>query len=349
MSFDIAGRPVARDADVFVIAEIGVNHDGSVDRAVELVGSAREAGADAVKLQLFRADRLVHASATAASYQVANCGAVDQASLLSRFELTPGAVAKVVEAIRSAGLVPIATPFSIADVELIESLDLPAIKLASPDLVNLPLLDRAMSTGRPLLLSTGAATLDEIDATVSRLETHPFALLHCVSAYPTPVDAAHLSWVNKLENRFPALPIGYSDHTDQPMAGALAVAAGARVIEKHLTWNRDAIGPDHRASFDPSQFADYVQSIRTAQRLLGSGTKRVLPIEDDVRRLSRQSLVLARNVEAGQSLQRDDLEVRRPGTGIPAASFEAIVGRQLRSTHAAGTLLAWDMLDEAAA
>ena len=334
----------------YVIAEIGVNHDGSAARAIELVRHAARAGANAIKLQLFAADRLVHRSARAAAYQTANCGATEQIELLRRYELSVDDVERIIDSARACGLTTIATPFSVEDVDTIERLGLPAIKIASPDLVNKPLLERVAASGVPLLVSTGAATTDEIAMAVGWLRgwRASFALLHCVSSYPTPIDAARLGWIDGLRRTF-EVPVGYSDHTTEPLAGAFAVAAGACVIEKHLTWNRFAEGPDHRASADPHQFAAYVGTIRAASRMRGVGVAReVLPIEQDVRRLSRQSLVVAEAIAAGQAIDRARLRVQRPGTGILARDIDDVTGRVARRSLAVGTILEWEMLADAA-
>ena len=350
MTIDCAGRHIGPRAPVFVIAEIGVNHDGSLSRALELVACAKRAGADAVKLQLFTAKRLVHRSATAASYQTANCGATDQASLLARYELSEDDVERIIDATRVAGLVPAATPFSVADVDLIERLNLPMVKIASPDLVNRPLLERVAQLRVPVLISTGAATLEEIDLCVNWMRGWrvPFALLHCVSAYPTPIDQAQLGWIDDLRRRYD-MPIGYSDHATELMSGALATAAGACIIEKHLTWNRFADGPDHAASADPHQFAAYVELTRIASRMRGNGGSReVLNVEADVRRLSRQSLVIATPVTRGQRLRKEDLIVQRPGTGILAAELDTVAGQIAQRDLPAGTILDWSMIADAA-
>jgi N-acetylneuraminate synthase/N,N'-diacetyllegionaminate synthase len=332
-----------------VIAEIGVNHDGSLDRALKLVRIASFCGADAVKLQIFRADALMHGSSSFATYQKAQTQARDPAAMLRQYELPPAHVRRIVDAIREHSLIPIATPFSLPDVDAISDLNLPAIKLASPDLVNHPLLLRAAALGKPLLISTGAATVDEVTDAVTCLRDcgATFALLHCISSYPTADADANLCWITELADRFDSVPIGYSDHTTDPMAGALAVAAGARIIEKHLTYDRAAPGPDHAASADGDQFADYVRLIRRAECLRGLPGKRLLDAEQDVRRVSRQSLVLSRALRAGEALRADHLMIQRPGTGIPAACFQRVLHRRAARALQAGTLLQWDMLTEA--
>jgi N,N'-diacetyllegionaminate synthase len=233
-------------------------------------------------------------------------------------------------------------------VRLIDQFRLPAIKIASPDLVNRPLLQHAAQLRKPLLISTGASTLQEIETTVGWLRDWnvQFALLHCISAYPTPNQDANLCWITELAARFQC-PIGYSDHTTDLLAGPLAVAAGAQIIEKHLTYDRAAHGPDHSASFDPEQFRQYASLIRQADRLRGTPGRRVLPVEQDVRKVSRQSLVLRRALNPGDLLREDDLTIQRPGTGIPAADLPRVIGRKLTHPQPAGTLLTWDMLHAA--
>jgi N-acetylneuraminate synthase/N,N'-diacetyllegionaminate synthase len=339
---EIDGREVGPGRATFVVAEIGVNHDGCLARARELVAAAASAGADAIKLQLFRADRLLHASAGLAAYQQAS-GESSATDMLRRFELTVEDVEAVVAEARRVGLVPLATPFSPEDVEVVARLKLPAVKLASPDLVNPLLTDAASDLGLPMLLSTGAATQAEIADAVARLRAREarFALLHCVSSYPTPVAVAAIGRVATLQRQFDVV-VGYSDHCPHPLAGPLAVAAGASVIEKHLTYDRGATGPDHAASFDPGQLADYVRSIRDAEQLLGRSDedRETHPAEADVRIGSRQSLVLRRDLVRGAMLTRDDLTCQRPGTGIAAARLDDICGRRLARPLAAGTMLA---------
>jgi N,N'-diacetyllegionaminate synthase len=339
-----AGRPT------FVIAEIGVNHDGSASRAIELACLAAAGGADAVKLQLFSARRLMHPSTAFAGYQKQRVADATPADMLARYQLTTGEVRDVVAAVRDLGLVPMATPFSPEDVGLIEQLGLSAVKIASPDLVNRPLLSRAAQLGKPLLVSTGAATMEEVATSVSWLNDLdvPFALLHCVSSYPAPVGQANLCWIGEMAGRFD-VPVGYSDHTTSAIAGAVAVAHGAVIVERHLTYDRSAEGPDHAASSDPTQFARYVKHIREADALRGAPGKRVLEVEKDVRSVSRQSLVTVRPLGPDEAVRASDLTVQRPGTGIPAAAIDQVVGRRVRRAVPAGAMLQWSMIRAAAA
>ena len=347
-AIQIEDRIIAAAQPAFVIAEIGVNHDGSVQRALELVTAAAGCGADAVKIQIFRANALMHASATFAEYQKDRAKAENPIDMLRRYELATDDLKRVVQRTRELKMVPLATPFSPADMEIIEALRLPAIKIASPDLVNRPLLERAASTRKPLLISTGAASMEEVQTTAKWLAEWGcrHALLHCISTYPTPDEQANLCWVTELARHFNC-PIGYSDHTTNPLSGALAVAAGACIVERHLTYDRAAKGPDHAISSDPRQFERYVKLIREAQALRGLEGKRVLVSEQDVRRVSRQSLVLRRTLKPGETLKAEDLTVQRPGTGLPAAMITQAIGKRIVKPVTAGSLLQWDMLDAA--
>lgn len=344
----IDGHLVGPGQRTLIVAEIGVNHDGSLERAIELVQHAAAAGADAVKLQIFSAQSLMHPSSSFAQYQLNQVDDADPAAMLGRYELSPDALRQVVSTIKELRLTPLATPFSPEDVNAIEKLQLPAVKIASPDLVNRLLLQRVADTGLPMMISTGAATLEEVEQTTHWLNfwKTDAVLMHCVSSYPTPAYQAHLCWINELAQF--GLPVGYSDHTTDLLAGAMAVAAGACVIEKHLTYDRNAAGPDHAASADPCEFAEFVRLVRSAEALRGNPGKHVLPIERDVRNVSRQSLVLRRDLKPGETLRIDDLTAQRPGTGITPAQMTAAAGRAARVPLAKGTLLQWDMLTDAA-
>lgn len=347
-TIEIAGRAVGAGFRTLVIAEIGVNHDGSVRRAVELVDLAAAAGADAVKLQVFRAGALVHASAISADYQ-RRSGEESQAQMLRRLELSDECLRVATLRIRQRGMIALATPFSIGDVATIAELRLPAIKIASPDLVNRPLMTAAAGLKVPMIVSTGGATMEEVATSVGWLREWgaKFCLLHCTSAYPAGEADANLCWIAELAAAARA-PIGFSDHTSSELAGALAVAAGACVVEKHLTYDRSAAGPDHAASADAAEFGQYVALIRQAEKLRGRPGKRVLECETDMRQVSRQSLVAARDVGEGQELREGDLMVQRPGSGISAARIKEVVGRRVVVAVRKGTILKWEQLGNAA-
>ncbi|MDP9173545.1 MAG: N-acetylneuraminate synthase family protein [Planctomycetota bacterium] len=346
---DIDGWQPCTGGKTLVVAEIGVNHDGELGRALELVGIAADCGADAVKLQIFQAHKLIHSSGTFANYQKAATVAVSPRAMLERYELGDDELREVVDEIKHRKMIPLATPFSQDDVDQIEALQLPAIKIASPDVVNWPLLRRCAQSRLPMLVSTGAANINEISSSVAWLRgwDAAVALLHCVSSYPTPATETNLSWIAEMHHRF-ELPVGYSDHTTEIIAGALAVSAGACIVEKHITYDCTAKGPDHSASADPREFEQYVQLLRVAEQMQGRGTRRVLDIERDVRNVSRQSLVAVRDLPKGHLLREEDLTVQRPGTGIPAAAFPSMVGLVMGQSIRKGQMLTWQIISDAA-
>ena len=311
---------------VLVIAEVGVNHDGDADLAASLIEAAADAGADAVKFQLFRPDRLLSKDARLAGYQDGK--AADARTLLDGLALSIDALKRLKGAAHARGLRFIVTPFSLADVADLRAVGVDAVKIASPDAVNTPLLDAAARLGVPMLISTGTCEIDELDAAADVVRPTGGALLQCVSAYPTPDADAALGGIAALAARF-GVPVGYSDHTIAEDTGALAVAAGAVVLEKHLTHDRGAAGPDHAASLDPAGFGRYVAAVRRAEAMLGPTVKRRLDVERDVAAVSRQSVCTTWDLPAGHVLTRDDLAVKRPGTGIPAANLNVLVGRTL--------------------
>ncbi len=325
-------------ARVLVVAEIGVNHDGQLDRGLGLVQAASQAGADAVKLQLFSPDRLLSEQALLAGYQKDK--AQDVKALLGGLALSLDQMGRLAESARAEGLGFIVTPFSPGDAQDLAELGVDAVKIASPDAVNTPLIQAVAALGKPMLVSTGTCELDELEPVSELIKNHPAGgcLLQCVSSYPTPIEDAALGGMVALRERF-GLPVGYSDHTRDPMTGALAVAAGALVIEKHLTYDTQTIGPDHAASADPEQFAEYVRHVRRAQVMLGPTRKQVLPIEVDVRNVSRQSVCVVRDLPAGHRLTAEDLTVKRPGTGIPAAQMQDLIGQSLTRNIRANCLV----------
>lgn len=325
----IGGRDVGPGHPPYVIAEIGVNHDGDPARAVMLVDAAADAGADAVKFQLFRADMLMSKAARLAAYQKA-AGERDPMEMLRRLELSMEEMRPAADRAKERGLHAIVTVFSEPLVREAESYAWDAYKTASPDLVNKPLLAALRGTGRPMILSTGAATLDEVRETVAWMQSGEsvpsFAVLQCVSSYPCPEADAALGGMHALR-ALGDFPIGYSDHTQGMDTGALAVAAGASILEKHLTWSNGASGPDHAASLEPAAFKEYVRFAKRAHAMLGGSGKALLDVEHEVRRVSRQSVTASRAISKGERFTREMLCCKRPGTGVPAREMDAIIGR----------------------
>ena len=335
-TLSIRHRAISSGHPAYVIAELGVNHDGSVFRALELTRAAKAAGADAIKLQLFDPRLLLSSEAGLADYQKSN--AEDVFDMLAALQLDVDAMRQVRDLAHSLDLAFIVTPFSMELAGAMRSLDVDAIKIASPDAVNLPLIAAMLALQKPMLISTGTCGIEELAPAVALTRSAPTALLHCVSAYPVAPQRADLTRINRLARRY-RLPVGYSDHTTDLHSGMLAVTSqGACIVERHLTYDRAAPGPDHSASLNPLEFREYVNLIRS-----GEASLRVPPANDEteaeVRRLSRQSVCLKRALPAGAILRREDLTVKRPGTGIPAAELESVIGRTLARDMKANTLL----------
>ncbi len=349
---DLGRRAIGDGCPAYIIAEAGVNHDGALDQALALVDAAAAGGADAVKFQWFTADALVCDAAPLAEYQRGRAPAVEtgggQRDMLRRLELAADAFAAIAQHCRGRGIDFLATPFSIESLDAYAASRPPAVKIASTDLVNRPLLQRAAATGLPLLLSTGASTLDEIARTVRWLvewrALDRAVLMHCVSAYPTPLSEANIAAVRGLRQRFGVLT-GYSDHTVSTRTGGWAVACGACVIEKHLTLNRAADGPDHAMSLDPDGFRDYVSHAREAEQALGNGAPGMSEVERDVREVARRSVVAAVDLPAGTVLTAEMLTVKRPGGGIEPADLEQLIGRRLTTPLTADAPLSWQVVE----
>jgi N,N'-diacetyllegionaminate synthase len=345
----IAGRPVGGGAPVFVVAEAGVNHNGDPDLARRLVDVAADAGADAVKFQTFRAGALVSRSAPKAAYQAETTGSAEsQRAMLERLELSAEAHLALREQCRRRGLVFLSTPFDEASADLLERLEVAAFKVPSGEITNPGLLRHVAAKGRPVILSTGMATLEEVAAAVEIIRTAgdpPLALLHCVSAYPAPPAEMNLRALDTLAAAF-GCPVGLSDHTVGHEVALAAVARGAALLEKHFTLDRALPGPDHRASLEPAGLRALVAGVRVVESALGDGDKRPAPSEADTRRVARRSLVAARALAAGTRLAAADLVVKRPGTGIAPADAARVVGRVLRRDVAADEVLEWSALAE---
>lgn len=353
----------AEVAPVYIIAELGVNHDGSVDRALDMTDAAAESGADAIKLQLFRSETLMSRASRLAAYQAA-AGEKDPSAMLRRLELSPGDMGRIVDRAHARGIHAIVTPFSVELVELAERLGFDAFKTASPDIIHKPLLDRLILTGKPLIVSTGAATSDEVARAAAWLSParDRTAFLQCVSSYPTRDCDASIGGMAAIARVWRG-PVGYSDHTTGVDTGAVAAVRGAAILEKHFTWSKRAPGPDHAASLEPAEFRAYATLARDESAMkswmgsvpltddprVGPEEKRVLACEQDVRRLSRQSLVARRDLPPGHVLAREDLTIKRPGTGLEPFRLDEVVGRRLRTAVEADMPLTVSAVEGAAA
>jgi len=343
----IAGRAIGAGMPCFVIAEAGVNHNGDLGTALRLIDAAAEAGADAVKFQTFRADRLVTAQAPKADYQARNTGSDgSQQAMLRALELDEPMHRELMAHCARRGLLFLSTPFEESSADLLERLDLPAFKLPSGEITNLPFLAHVARKGRPIILSTGMADLGEVERALAVLRAEgdpPVALLHCVSAYPTEPRDANLRAMATLALAF-QVPVGYSDHTTGLEIPLAAVALGACILEKHITLDRSLPGPDQIASLEPRDLKRLVAGVRAVESALGHGRKEPAACERNTAEVARKSLVTARPLAAGSTLGAEDLVLMRPGTGLDASFLPALAGRTLARALPAGHLLSLEDL-----
>ena len=346
-TLELADRRIG-EGPAFLIAEGGVNHNGRPDLAHRLVDAAAGSGADAVKFQTFDPEALAAVGAPTAEYQRRSVAAgTDQRGMLAALALPEREWAALRDHARERGLVFLSTPFDDASADLLDGLDVPAFKVASGELTNLPFIERLARRGRPLLISTGMATMVEVAQAVDAVADAgdpPVALLHCVSSYPAPAADANLRAIATLRRAF-AVPAGWSDHTlgiELPLA---AVAGGAALVEKHLTLDRSMAGPDHAASLEPDAFRTMADGIRAVEAALGSGDKRPSEAEVEMAAIVRRSLHWRRSLPAGRAISASDLVALRPGTGLGPARLTDLVGRRTTRPVIAGDLVApgdWD-------
>lgn len=324
---------------VFVIAEAGVNHNGSLDTAKALIDVAAQAGADAVKFQTFSADALVLQSAEKAEYQKQTSGAAEsQYEMLKRLELSRSDHEVLINECKRCGIQFCSTAFDFDSIRFLDSLDIPFMKVPSGEITNLPYLRMVNACRRPVILSTGMATMDEVDAALEVFTNCDVTLLHCTTEYPCPYDSVNLRAMLKLKDRF-GRPVGYSDHTQGLEVSVAAVALGASVIEKHFTLSRDMEGPDHRASLEPAELKAMVAAIRNVERALGSGNKRPDSVEMKNIAVARKSIVAKRAIRKGEIFSEDNLTTMRPGIGISPMRWDDVIGLAAARDYAAGDLI----------
>jgi N-acetylneuraminate synthase/N,N'-diacetyllegionaminate synthase len=331
MSIKISDKQIGDGHPCFVIAEVGVNHNGSLDLAKQLVAAAATAGADAVKFQTFRADAVISASAPKAQYQKETTGpAEQQLEMVRRLEMPEHMTRSVAAYAATLGITFLSTGFDEQSIDLLDDIGVPAFKIGSGDVTDLPLLEFVGRKQKPVILSTGMSYLDEVGsagATLLAAGCPDLALLHCVSSYPADPQEANLRVLRTLRDTF-NVPVGLSDHFLDNVIALAAVAVGASIVEKHITLDVNLPGPDHRISQSPEGFKQLVQSIRTVERSLGDGVKRPHPGEQNVRDLARRSIVAACSIAEGATITREMLTFKRPGTGIAPAQWKELVGKR---------------------
>lgn len=330
--------------NVLVIAEIGVNHDGNMERALQLIDAAADAGAAVVKFQTFRAELLAAPSAPQAGYQVTVPGQ-NQLELLRSLELSDEDHRELLRRCASRGVEFLSTGFDEASVDFLVSLDIKRIKVPSGEITNLPLLRHIGGKGLPVLLSTGMANLGEIERAIDVLETsgtlrEKITVLHCTTEYPVPLDEVNLKAMESIRQAL-SVAVGYSDHTVGREVAIAATALGAQVIEKHITLDRTLPGPDHAASMEPDDFAQMVKSIRAVDEAMGDGIKRPGKRESLNIPVVRKSLVASKPIEKGEVFSSENLTAKRPGTGVSPMLWDEFMGRIAQRSYDADELIEW--------
>lgn len=313
---------------IYIIAEAGVNHNGQIELARKLVDAAKEVGADCIKFQTFKAEKLVSRNAGTAEYQKKTTGNDSQLEMLKKLELSYDAFRELKDYCDRKGISFLSTPFDPDSIGFLESIDMPFWKIPSGEITNYPYLKRLAGTGKPVVMSTGMSSVDEIREAKETLEKHgagKITLLHCNTEYPTPFEDVNLKAMATLREMFNC-EVGYSDHTKGIEVPIAAAALGAAVIEKHFTLDRGMEGPDHKASLEPEELKQMVTSIRNIEKALGTGEK--VPSESEKKNIAvaRKSIVSKCRIRKGEILTEENLTVKRPGNGISPMRWETVIG-----------------------
>ncbi|MFX1506533.1 MAG: N-acetylneuraminate synthase [Promethearchaeota archaeon] len=331
--FHIGSKRISQESSVFIVAEAGVNHNGDIDLAKQLIDIASEAEVDAVKFQTFVAEEVVTSDAGTARYQQKITGKEKQIDLIKGFELPLEAFRELYAYAHDKGLIFLSTPFDLISVDFLAKIQIPAFKIPSGEIVNPLMIKRIAKYKLPVILSTGMATLGDIERALLVLQRYSITevlLLHCVTSYPTPIDQANIRMIPTLRKTFNIL-VGFSDHTLGTTAAIAAVSLGAKAIEKHFTLDRELPGPDHKASLEPEELKQLVSQIRETEAALGSGIKTLMANEAEIKRIARRSIVAARDLNAGEVLSEENLSLKRPEDGLPPQYLDLVIGKRLKS------------------
>lgn len=339
----------------FIIAEAGVNHNGDINTALRLVDMAKNAGADAIKFQTFKSEKLVAFSTPKAKYQKANTGSNEsQLEMLKRLELTNDNFKRLFSYCRKKGIIFMSTPFDEKGADMLGRLGMNIFKIPSGEITNKPLIQHIAAKNKPIILSTGMSYLNEVEKTVRWIYdiwnksgfNQQLTLLHCVSNYPAHAEDVNLYAMNTLKTAF-GLSVGYSDHTLGIEIPIAAVAMGAKVIEKHFTLDKNMKGPDHKASLEPDELKAMVKAIRNVERAMGNGIKRPAESEEETRIIVRRSLVTKRDIKKGDVIRSGDIIIKRPGSGILPEFKDIINGMKAGKNIKADSVIKWGDLKDA--
>lgn len=318
---------------IFIIAEAGINHNGSFDIAKQLIDKAVEAGADCVKFQTFKAEHLVSKFARKADYQIENTGTKEsQLEMLEKLSLSYENFAELKEYCDKKNIIFLSTPFDLESADFLNSLDMKIFKIPSGEVTNLPYLRKINSFGKKIILSTGMATLDEIQDALNVLKDCKVSLLHCTTEYPCPYDNVNMNAMLTMKEKF-NLPVGYSDHTQGIEIPVMAVSMGAEIVEKHFTLDKNMEGPDHKASLEPEELKQMVSAIRNIEKAFGTGVKEPQESEKKNIEIARKSIVAKFDIKKGELFTKENLTVKRPATGISPMKWDDIIGTRAQKNY----------------
>ena len=347
--FKVGDKKIGEDNPIFLIAEAGVNHNGSLSIARSLVDVAADSGVDAIKFQTYKTEKLILQSTEKASYQQSKVNKEESFyEMLKKYELEEGNFKILKEYCDEKGLIFLSTPFDTSSVELLEDLNVPAYKIGSGDMNNFPLIKLICSKGKPILLSTGMATLEEVKDSVDLIKNNSVeevVIFQCTTSYPTKLEDVNLNVIDLYKKEFPNEIIGFSDHSQGITASIGAAAKGAKVIEKHFTLDKEMEGPDHKASLDPTELRKWVNEIRNLEKALGFNKKIRIKSELELSKIARKSIVSIKDLKKGEILSEDNIGIKRPGTGISPKEFEKILGRSINKDILKDSVIFWEDVD----
>jgi N-acetylneuraminate synthase len=332
----------------YIIAEAGVNHNGDIGLAKQLIDAAKDSGSDAVKFQTFKAEEVVCQKAKKARYQIDNTGNLEsQYDMIKSLELSYEDFKELKKYADNKGITFLSTPFDCHSADFLDELEIPLFKIPSGDITNIPLLEHIGKKQKPVILSTGMSTLGEVEEAVEALKrsgNKDITLLHCTTSYPAPMESINLSAMETLSYAF-KFPVGYSDHTEGITIPIAAVSLGATVIEKHFTIDKNLPGPDHKASLNPDELNSMVKAIRDVEIAMGNGIKTPTEAEKENITLARKSIVAKIDVSSGNKIKRDELSIKRPGSGIAPKYIGELVGQIVKKNIEKDQIIKWSDLE----
>ena len=344
----VSGKVVGEGESCFIVAEAGINHNGDVILAKRLIDAAKKAGADAVKFQTFKAKNILTEDAVKANYQKeSRKDQESQYEMVRRLELNREDFKELADYAKKKDIIFLSSPFDIESVDLLCEIDVPAFKIPSGEITNLPFLRYIAKKKKPIILSTGMSKLGEVEDAIDVIRdegVEDIVLLHCVTGYPVEPQDVNLRTLQTLRCAF-GLPVGFSDHTLSLTIPAVAFALGACVIEKHLTLDKNLPGPDHKASLEPDEFKKMVNSVREVEKALGDGIKRPTEKEEEIKKVVRKSIVAKEFIPEGVSLTENMLTFKRPGTGISPLFVNIILGRKTKKSLKKDEILTWEIIE----